>query len=168
MTASRFRLGLWGVRGCLVLSALLLGVGLAGPCMTIQPAFGAMDGWVRLFKPDLARPTSYSVVGGILALLRNGSTVVGVTLLAFSVLFPTAKTTHSPGSQPTDSGKDMPAMVASAATRHCGGSRWASMVAQPERAAQATASSAFAFMAPPSGSSGDCRGYIYSHPRRPA
>jgi paraquat-inducible protein A len=91
MTPSRFRLGLWCVRGCLVVSAVLLGAGLAGPCMTIEPAFGAFDGWVRLLKPDLARPTSYSVVGGILALMRNGSTVVGLTLLGFSVVFPTAK-----------------------------------------------------------------------------
>ena len=91
MTKSRFRLGLWGVRGCLVAAAVLLGAGLAGPCMTIQPAFGAFDGWVRLLKPDLARPTSYSVIGGILALMKHGSTVVGVTLLAFSVVFPTAK-----------------------------------------------------------------------------
>jgi len=79
------------VRGCLIASAILLGAGLAGPCMTIEPAFGSLDGWVRLLKPDMARPTSYSVVGGILALLRHGSTVVGLTLLGFSVIFPTAK-----------------------------------------------------------------------------
>src|SRR5215204_2844859 len=91
MTPSRFHRGLWGVRGCLIASAVLLGAGLAGPCMTIEPAFGSFDGWVRLLKPDMARPTSYSVVGGILALLRHGSTVVGVTLLGFSVIFPAAK-----------------------------------------------------------------------------
>jgi paraquat-inducible protein A len=59
--------------------------------MTIEPAFGGFEGWVRLFKPDLARPTSYSVVGGILTLLKNGSYAVGVTLLVFSVIFPTVK-----------------------------------------------------------------------------
>jgi paraquat-inducible protein A len=91
MTPSRFRLGPWCVRGCLIVSAVLLGAGLAGPCMTIVPAFGALDGWVRLLKPAMARPTSYSVVGGILTLLKNGSYAVGVTLLVFSVIFPTVK-----------------------------------------------------------------------------
>jgi paraquat-inducible protein A len=91
MTPSRFHQGLWCVRGCLVASAVLLGAGLAGPCMSIEPSFGSFDGWVRLLKPDLARPSSYSVIGGILVLLKHGSTVVGLTLLVFSVLFPTAK-----------------------------------------------------------------------------
>jgi paraquat-inducible protein A len=91
MTWAKVRLGLGCVRGCLVVSAVLLGAGLAGPCMQIEPAFGAFDGWVRLLKPALARPTSYSVVGGILALIKNGSVLVGSTLLVFSVLFPTAK-----------------------------------------------------------------------------
>ena len=91
MTPNRFYHSLWLVRGCLVVSAVFLGAGLAGPCMTIQPAFGALDGWVRLLKPALTKPSSYSVVGGIVTLLRNGSTTVGVTLLAFSVVFPTVK-----------------------------------------------------------------------------
>ena len=91
MTPNRYYHGLWTVRACLAVSAVFLGAGLMGPCMTIEPAFGAMDGWVRLLKPARAKPSSYSVVGGIVALLRNGSYAVGVTLLAFSVLFPTVK-----------------------------------------------------------------------------
>src|SRR5688500_1273681 len=91
MTPRKFRQGLWLVRVCLLTSAILLGAGLAGPCMSIEPAFGSLDGWVRLLKPDLARPTNYSVVGGILALLQHGSTLVGLTLLGFSVIFPTVK-----------------------------------------------------------------------------
>ena len=82
---------LWLIRACLVVSAVLLGAGLAGPCMEIRPAFGAMDGWVRLLKPAMTAPTRYSVIGGVLALLRNGSIVVGVTVLVFSVVFPTVK-----------------------------------------------------------------------------
>jgi paraquat-inducible protein A len=82
---------IWLIRVCLVVSALLLGAGLAGPCMEIHPSFGALDGWVRLLKPALSAPTRYSVLGGIAALLANGSIAVGVTLLAFSVFFPTAK-----------------------------------------------------------------------------
>ena len=91
MTLKRMRKSLWSVRGLIAASAVLLGAGLAGPCMSVEPAFGNLDGWVRLLKPDLARPTHYSVVGGITTLLRNGSVALGVLLLAFSVVFPTAK-----------------------------------------------------------------------------
>jgi len=82
---------IWSVRACIVVSAVLLGSGLAGPCMTIEPAFGSFDGWVRFLKPDLARPTHYSVVGGIRALIDHGHVALGVLLLAFSVVFPTLK-----------------------------------------------------------------------------
>ena len=82
---------LWALRACLVASAILLGAGLAGPCMAIHPAFGTLDGWVRLLKPAMARPTQYSVLGGITALVHNGSVALGLLLLAFSVIFPTAK-----------------------------------------------------------------------------
>jgi paraquat-inducible protein A len=82
---------LWSVRGCIAVSAVLLGAGLAGPCMAVEPAFGNFDGWVRLLKPNLARPTQYSVVGGITALIHNGSVALGLLLLAFSVVFPTVK-----------------------------------------------------------------------------
>jgi paraquat-inducible protein A len=82
---------LWMPRACIAASALLLGAGLAGPCMAVEPAFGQFDGWVRMLKPDLARPTQYSVFGGIATLIRNGSVALGVLLLAFSVVFPAAK-----------------------------------------------------------------------------
>ena len=91
MTLRRMRRALWSVRGLIAASALLLGAGLAGPCMSIEPSFGNLDGWVRLLKPDLARPTRYSVVGGIATLIRNGSVALGLLLLAFSVVFPTVK-----------------------------------------------------------------------------
>src|SRR5436189_5420891 len=98
MTHSRFRAALWWVRGLVVASALLLGAGLAGPCMAVQPAFGKLDGWVRLLKPDLARPTRYSVIGGIVTLIQNGYAALGLLLLAFSVLFPTVKLALMSGS----------------------------------------------------------------------
>ena len=82
---------LWSVRALIVLSALLLGAGLAGPCMAVEPSFGPYEGWVRLLKPTLARPTRYSVIGGILALIRNKSVALGLLLLAFSVVFPSIK-----------------------------------------------------------------------------
>jgi paraquat-inducible protein A len=91
MTQSQFRGALWTVRAGIALSAVLLGAGLAGPCMEIQPAFGKLEGWVHLLKPDMARPTRYSVVGGILTLIHNHNAALGLLLLAFSVVFPTLK-----------------------------------------------------------------------------
>ena len=81
----------WPVRACIALSAVLLGAGLAGPCMAILPSFGKYEGWVRLLKPSLVRPTEYSVIGGITTLIHNGSVALGLLLLAFSVVFPTIK-----------------------------------------------------------------------------
>ena len=91
MTLRRMRQTLWSVRGCIAVSAALLGAGLAGPCMSIQPAFGKLEGWVHLLKPDMARPTRYSVIGGILTLIQNQNAALGLLLLAFSVVFPTVK-----------------------------------------------------------------------------
>lgn len=81
----------WPTRGLLLASAALLGVGLVGPCLTIVPGFGRYEGWVRLLDPAEARPTTYSVLGGILALIDHGSVGLGILLLAFSVFFPAAK-----------------------------------------------------------------------------
>jgi hypothetical protein len=95
MTNAENRNTIWPVRLLIVASAVLLGAGLAGPCMAIEPAFGTFDGWVRLLKPAMARPTHYSVFGGITAgitaLVHNGNVALGVLLLAFSVVFPTIK-----------------------------------------------------------------------------
>jgi paraquat-inducible protein A len=88
---ARHRKTLWAVRACIAASAVLLGAGLAGPCMSILPAFGKYEGWVRLLKPALTRPTRYSVFGGITTLIHNGSVGLGVLLFAFSVVFPTIK-----------------------------------------------------------------------------
>lgn len=75
----------------LLFSALLLGLGLIGPCMTVIPHFGAFDSWVRLFRPSVSEPTSYSILSGILLLLQEGHVAIGVILLLFSVIFPTLK-----------------------------------------------------------------------------
>src|SRR6476659_11081767 len=89
MTPPENRNTVWPVRLLILASAVLLGAGLAGPCMAVEPAFGTLDGWVRLLKPELTRPTHYSVIGGIATLFRNGSTALGALLLPFSVVFPT-------------------------------------------------------------------------------
>jgi paraquat-inducible protein A len=91
MTPNQHGRTLWSARVLIVVSAVLLGAGLAGPCMAIEPSFGSLDGWVRLLKPAMARPTRYSVFGGITTLIRNGNVALGVLLFAFSVVFPTIK-----------------------------------------------------------------------------
>ena len=79
------------IRLILLLSSVLLGLGLVAPCMTIQPSFGGYDSWVKLLKPDLIQPTTYSILGGILKLLKEDSPALGAILLLFSVAFPALK-----------------------------------------------------------------------------
>ena len=97
-------------RALLVASSALLGVGLTGPCLTIVPKFGRWEGWVRLLDPAEARPTTYSVLGGIGALFEHGSAGLAALLFAFSVVFPAAKlallaatTAAAPGGSGTSS-----------------------------------------------------------------
>ena len=82
---------IWPVRFLTLLAAALLGLGLVAPCMTIRPAFGEYETWVRLLNPDFTRPTTYSVLTGILAMMHGGNRGLGVLLLAFSCFFPTVK-----------------------------------------------------------------------------
>lgn len=75
----------------LAAASLLLGLGLVAPCMTVHPQLGAIDGWVRLLKPEMVEPTTYSILGGILELMRTDSLGLGLLLLGFSVVFPALK-----------------------------------------------------------------------------
>lgn len=75
-------------------SAVGLGLGLIGPCMTIVPSAGKLDFAVRLFEPNSLKPTTYSILGGIDALRHSagrGSTLIAALLFGFSVVFPTLK-----------------------------------------------------------------------------
>lgn len=75
-------------------SAVGLGLGLIGPCMTIVPSAGKLDFAVRLFEPTSLEPTTYSILGGIQALrgsAERGSTLIAALLFGFSVVFPTLK-----------------------------------------------------------------------------
>ncbi len=82
---------LWLTRTLLLVAAVLLGLGLVAPCMTIVPSMGEFTGWVRLLKPDYLRPTEYSILGGILSMIAHGNVGIGLLLLAFSVVFPVVK-----------------------------------------------------------------------------
>ena len=79
-----------GLRLIVALSHVLLGLGLAAPCMTVTPQLGEHTGiakWLGL----LEEPRTYSLLEGIRDLLVGGSPAIGVVLLIFSVLFPIAK-----------------------------------------------------------------------------
>jgi len=79
------------LRIVLLVGCVLLGLGLVGPCMTIQPSFGPYTGWVKLLNPELAEPSTYSILGGILEMINSDSAALGWLLLAFSVAFPSVK-----------------------------------------------------------------------------
>jgi len=85
------RILLWTVRSLTLAAAATLGAGLTGPCMTIIPSLGDLDFWVRLLRPDMGRPTTYSMLGGIIEILRHDNWWIGVVLLLFSCIFPTVK-----------------------------------------------------------------------------
>ena len=73
-------------------ASVLLGLGLVAPCMTIQPSMGEpWDSWLKLLDPSELEPTTYSILGGIMELLRTSSVGLGLILLAFSVAFPAIK-----------------------------------------------------------------------------
>jgi len=75
----------------ILLAAVLLGVGLVGPCMRVVPNFGEFDSWIRLLKPSAGRTSEYSVLSGIVAMINTGSVGIGLLLLFFSCVFPTIK-----------------------------------------------------------------------------
>ena len=72
-------------------SAVALGVGLTGPCMTVYPNAGEWTGWVKLLRPRMLRPTTFSVLTGIRSMWRHDAEGLAGLLFAFSVAFPTAK-----------------------------------------------------------------------------
>lgn len=69
---------------------ILLGIGLAAPCMTITPKLGrhtALGEWLGL----LDDPKTYSILTGIRSLLGGNGFWIGLVLLVFSVVFPIVK-----------------------------------------------------------------------------
>lgn len=81
----------WLVRPLVLISAALLGFGLVAPCMSVVTDFGRYDGWLRLLAPEMQRQSTYSLLGGIFAIMQHGNIGLGVLLLAFSCVFPTLK-----------------------------------------------------------------------------
>ena len=74
-----------------IVASVLLGLGLAGPCMTIRPHFGNFTGVVNVLQPSFTASVSYSVLGGIYALALDGKFLIASVVLIFSVVFPILK-----------------------------------------------------------------------------
>ena len=77
-----------GLKVLTLTATILLGLGLFGPCMTVQPGYGEFQWAVELFKPDMANPITYSIFSGIYQLFQDGDVLVGMIVFAFSVAFP--------------------------------------------------------------------------------
>ena len=76
------------IRNLSIGSFLLLLTGILLPCMTIHPKVGEYTFIAKMLAPKEFEVTSYSILGGILTMIKNGSTGIGVLLFLFSVLFP--------------------------------------------------------------------------------
>jgi len=81
----------WAIRLGIGAAAVSLGFGLVLPCMSTQTHFGEYQSWIRLLRPNLEQTRQYSVLSGILAMLRHEGMAIGLLLLFFSAIFPTAK-----------------------------------------------------------------------------
>jgi paraquat-inducible protein A len=76
----------------LLLAGVTLGLGWVGPCMTLVPGFGQLDGWVRLFVPeDFTTARTYSILTGIEALYDEGHAGLAAVIAGFSLVFPAIK-----------------------------------------------------------------------------
>ncbi len=74
-----------------LLSIVLLGFGIFGPCMKIVPGFGDYSPLVRVLKPDLAVPASFSLFSGITHMAHEGNWMLAILVFSFSILFPITK-----------------------------------------------------------------------------
>ena len=77
----------------ILVATLLLGLGIFGPCLRIVPGFGEYSPIIRVLKPDLTAPTSFSIHQGIVQMAQGGNQLLAALVFAFSVLFPIAKVT---------------------------------------------------------------------------
>lgn len=75
----------------LVASSILLGAGIAAPCMTIHPSYGELSPIVATLFPRLEDPVQYSIVQSVETLFAGGHYLVSTIIVVFSVLFPVVK-----------------------------------------------------------------------------
>jgi paraquat-inducible protein A len=76
------------IRNLTMSSLFLLLAGILLPCMTVFPQAGEFTGFLSLLAPDEFKPTSYSILSGILEMFKSGAVGTGLLLFVFSILFP--------------------------------------------------------------------------------
>ncbi len=79
------------VRNLSIGSFLLLLSGILLPCMTIHPKVGEYTFIAKMLAPKEFEVSSYSILDGIVTMIKNGSTGIGLLLFLFSVVFPVWK-----------------------------------------------------------------------------
>ena len=72
----------------LLLCSILLGLGLFGPAMLVEPGYGKLNTAVALLSPQLKNPYEFSIVTGIRSLFADGHYVIASVVFLFSVVFP--------------------------------------------------------------------------------
>jgi uncharacterized paraquat-inducible protein A len=75
------------------LALLAFLVAVSAPCVTMRPSFGGGAAeWVAAqLDPKSTEPQTYSMLGGISHLLRDGDWLIGGVLVVFTLLFPILK-----------------------------------------------------------------------------
>lgn len=67
---------------CLLITGILL------PCMTVYPQAGAYTSFIKMLMPSKFEVTTYSILSGILSMMKSGNIAIGLMLFVFSVIFP--------------------------------------------------------------------------------
>lgn len=75
----------------IALAALLLGIGLIAPTLTISPMAGELTWLVRILAPEELVPSTYSILGVIGKLYQGNDFFLVLLLSLFSVLSPILK-----------------------------------------------------------------------------
>lgn len=75
----------------IALSALLLGLGLIAPTLTIYPKAGELTWLIQILAPEELKNSTYSIMGVIGKLYQINDFFLAITLCLFSVLSPVLK-----------------------------------------------------------------------------
>lgn len=86
MANSNLKVRLTGLRRLLLASAVTLGLGLALPCLTMQPGFWGAEHFLPIGETQ-----TKSILTGIYHLAEGGDLFLAGLLLGFSVIFPVWK-----------------------------------------------------------------------------
>ena len=79
------------IHSLLIVDSILLGLGIAAPCMTITPKFGPYTELVSILDSQTTQPKTFSMLSGIYQIYQDGSVLLSLMVLSFSIVFPLAK-----------------------------------------------------------------------------